>query len=421
VNDSKPPHRKRQPTRRKPSASGQTAVRVGVPALLGAHAHGEGVNFALFSQHATRVRLELFDHAEDATAARVIDLDPARHRTGDVWHVWIEGIRPGQLYAYRVDGSYQPSAGHRFNFNKLLLDPLATAISGLPTWGFGLARGYDPSVPDGDSGRSAVDDAGAMPKCVFTHEHFDWHEDRHPRHPWSKTVIYETHVRGFTIHPSSGVEHPGTYRGLMEKIPYLKELGVTAVELMPVQEFNEHGAAGINPQTGQPLTDYWGYDPVAFVAPKASYCSLGGAGQQRVELKEMVQAFHGAGIEVFLDVVFTHTAEGNAQGPTLYFRGIDNTIFYMLADDRRSYRDYTGTGNTINASHPVVRDLILTALRHWVVEMHVDGFRFDLAAVLGRGPTGDLLQSPAARADRRRPDPQACEAHRRGLGCRRSV
>jgi glycogen operon protein len=365
-----------------------------VPALLGAHAHGEGVNFALFSRHATRVRLELFDHAEDATAARVIDLDPARHRTGDVWHVWIEGIRPGQLYAYRVDGPYQPSAGHRFNFNKLLLDPLATAISGLPTWGFGPARGYDPSVPDGDSGRSAVDDAGAMPKCVFTHEHFDWHEDRRPRHPWSKTVIYETHVRGFTIHPSSGVEHPGTYRGLMEKIPYLKELGVTAVELMPVQEFNEHEAAGVNPQTGQPLRDYWGYDPVAFVAPKASYCSLGGAGQQTVELKEMVQAFHGAGIEVFLDVVFTHTAEGNAQGPTLYFRGMDNTIFYMLADDRRSYRDYTGTGNTVNASHPVVRDLILTALRHWVVEMHVDGFRFDLAAVLGRGPTGDLLRNP---------------------------
>ena len=374
--------------------SERTEVRVGVPLPLGTYARGEGVNFAFFSRHASRVRLEFFDHPEDATAARVIDLDPARNRTGDVWHVWIEGIRPGQLYAYRVDGPYQPKDGHRFNFNKLLLDPFATAISRLPTWEFGPARGYDPSVPDGDSVCSMVDDAGAMPKCVFTQEYFDWHEDRPPKHPWSKTVIYETHVRGFTIHPSSGVAHPGTYRGLMEKIPYFKELGVTAVELMPVQEFNEHQVTGINPQTGQPLGNYWGYDPVAFFAPKASYSSSGGVGQQKLEFKEMVQAFHGAGIEVFLDVVFNHTAEGNEQGPTLCFRGIDNTIFYMLADDKRSYKDYTGTGNTINANHPVVRDHILTALRYWVVEMHVDGFRFDLAAVLGRGRSGNLLPNP---------------------------
>jgi isoamylase len=349
------------------------------------------VNFALFSRHATRVRLELFDHPEDATAARVIDLDPARNRTGDVWHVWIEGIPPGQLYAYRVDGPYQPADGQRFNFHKLLLDPCATAIARLPTWEFGPARGYDPSVPGGDAVRSTVDNAGAMPKCVLTHEQFPWHEDRPPRHPWSQTVIYEAHVRGFTIHPSSGVEHPGTYRGLMGKIPYLKDLGVTAVELMPVQEFNEHGATGTNPQTRQTLGNYWGYDPVAFLAPKASYSSSGGMGQQTLELKEMVQAFHVAGIEVFLDVVFNHTAEGNERGPTLCFRGIDNTIFYMLADDRRFYRDYTGTGNTVNANHPVVREHILTALRHWVTEMHVDGFRFDLAAVLGRGVSGALL------------------------------
>ena len=231
----------------------RTDVRVGVPLPLGTYARGEGVNFAFFSRHASRVRLELFDHPDDATATRVIDLDPARNRTGDVWHVWVEGIRPGQLYAYRVDGPYQPTDGHRFNFNKLLLDPFATAISKLPTWEFAPARGYDPSVPDGDAGCSTVDNAGAMPKCVFTQEHFHWHGDRPPRHPWSKTVIYETHVRGFTIHPSSGVTHPGTYRGLMEKIPYFKELGVTAVELMPVQEFNEHQAIGVNPHTGQPL------------------------------------------------------------------------------------------------------------------------------------------------------------------------
>jgi glycogen operon protein len=374
--------------------SEQTDVRVGVPLPLGPYARGKGVNFAFLSRHASRVRLELFDHPEEATAARGIDLDPARNRTGDVWHVWIEGIRPGQLYAYRVDGPYQPKDGHRFNFNKLLLDPFATAISRLPTWEFGPARGYDPSVPDGDSVRSMVDNAGAMPKCVFTQEHFHWHGDRPPRHPWSKTVIYETHVRGFTIHPRSGVKHPGTYRGLMEKIPYFKELGVTAVELMPVQEFNEHQGTGIDPQTGQPLGNYWGYDPVVFFAPKASYSSSGGVGQQKLEFKEMVRAFHGAGIEVILDVVFNHTAEGNEQGPTLCYRGIDNTIFYLLADDKRSYKDYTGTGNTINANHPVVRDHIYTALRYWVVEMHIDGFRFDLAAVLGRGRSGNLLPNP---------------------------
>jgi isoamylase len=374
--------------------SERSDVRVGVPLPLGTYARGEGVNFAFFSRHASRVRLELFDHPEDAAAARAIDLDPARNRTGDVWHVWIEGIRPGQLYAYRVDGPYRPRDGHRFNVNKLLIDPFATAISRVHAWDFGPARGYDPSAPDGDSVCSMVDNAGAMPKCVFTHEHFHWQVDRPPRHPWSQTVIYETHVRGFTIHPSSGVEHPGTYRGLMEKLPYIKELGVTAVELMPVQEFNEHQAKGINPQTGRPLGNYWGYDPVAFFAPKASYSSSGSVGQQKLEFKEMVQAFHGAGIEVILDVVFNHTAEGNEQGPTLCFRGIDNTIFYMLADDKRSYKDYTGTGNTINANHPVVRDHILTALRYWVVEMHVDGFRFDLAAVLGRSRSGTLLPNP---------------------------
>jgi isoamylase len=368
-----------------------TDVRVGVPLPLGTYARGEGVNFAVFSRHASCVRLELFDHPETATAARVIDLDPARNRTGDVWHVWVEGIRPGQLYAYRVDGPYQPSEGHRFNVHKLLLDPFATAISRVPNWDFELARGYDPSAPERDLVCSSVDDAGAMPKCVFTHEHFHWQDDRLLRHPWSKTVIYEIHIRGFTIHLSSGVEHPGTYRGLMEKIPYLKDLGVTAVELMPVQEFNEHQVTGINPHTGQPLRNYWGYDPVVFCAPKASYSSAGGVGQQKLEFREMVQAFHTAGIEVILDVVFNHTAEGDELRPTLCFRGMDNAIFYTLAGDNRYYQDYTGTGNTINANHPVVRDHILGALRYWMVEMHVDGFRFDLASVLGRDGTGKLL------------------------------
>ncbi len=212
-----------------------------------------------------------------------------------------------------------PSKGHRFNFNRLLLDPFATAISRLPPWDFASARGYDPGRRRKTWLFRPLDNSGSMPKCVFVNEPFDWDGDQPPRHPWSQTVIYETHVRGFTIHPQSGVDHPGTYRGLMEKIPYLKTLGVTAVELMPVQEFNETSVTRRNPQTSQPLRNYWGYDPVVFFAPKASYSSSGGLGQQKLEFKEMVRALHVAGIEVILDVVFNHTAEGNELGPTLCF------------------------------------------------------------------------------------------------------
>ena len=371
--------------------SERSNIRVGVPLPLGTQESGGGINFAIFSRYADRVRLELFDHPGDAVPARIIDLDSTRNRTGDIWHVWVEGIGPGQLYAYRVDGPYEPNEGHRFNFNRLLLDPFAAAISRLPPWDFASARGYDPKAPEKDLSFAKLDNSGSMPKCVFVNEPFEWDGDQPPRHLWSKTVIYETHVRGFTIHPTSGVDHPGTYRGLMEKIPYFKELGVTAVELMPVQEFNETSVTRRNPQKSQPLTNYWGYDPVVFFAPKASYSSAGGLGQQKIEFKEMVRAFHKTGIEVVLDVVFNHTAEGDELGPTLCFRGIDNAIFYTLADDKRHYKDYTGTGNTINANHPVVRDHILAALRYWVVEMHVDGFRFDLASVLGRAGTGKLL------------------------------
>jgi glycogen operon protein len=366
-------------------------VRAGSPLPLGTQEMGGGVNFAIFSRRATRIRLELFDHPEDAAPARTFELDSAHNRTGDVWHVWVKGIGPGQLYAYRLDGPYQPKEGHRFNFNRLLLDPFAAAISHLPPWDFASARGYDPSAPEQDLVISKLDNARTMPKCVFVNDPFNWAGDQPPRHPWSKTVIYETHVRGFTIHPKSGVDHPGTYRGLMEKIPYLKTLGVTAVELMPVQEFDETSVTRKNPQTGQMLRNYWGYDPVAFFAPKASYSSSGGLGQQRLEFKEMIQAFHKAGIEVILDVVFNHTAEADELGPTLCFRGMDNAIFYILAEDNRHYKDYTGTGNTINANHPVVRGHILAALRCWMVEMHVDGFRFDLASVLGRDGAGKLL------------------------------
>ena len=358
---------------------------------LGAHESGSGVNFAIFTRNATRVRLEFFHRPEDAAPALAIDLDPARNRTGDIWHIWVKGIASAQLYAYRIDGPYEPYAGHRFNVRNLLLDPFATAISHQPHWDFTAALGYDPSSPEKDLAPSTLDNAGKMPKCVYSTHPFDWADDQPPRHPWSKTIIYETHVRGFTIDPRSGVEHPGTFRGLMEKIPHLKALGVTAVELMPIQEFNESSVTRRNPLTDQRLSTYWGYDSIAFFAPKASYCSSGSLGQQTCEFKELVQALHKAGIEVILDMVFNHTAEGNELGPTLCFRGMDNAIFYSLADDKRHYKDFAGTGNTVNANHPVVRDHILAALRYWVVEMHVDGFRFDEASVLDRDSTGKLL------------------------------
>jgi glycogen operon protein len=370
-------------------------VRSGSPLPWGTHLIGDGVNFAIFSRHATRVRLEFYDAPGDGTPSRTIDLDPERHRTGDVWHVWVRGVPQGQLYAYRVEGPYDPQKGHRFNANKLLLDPFAAALAGPEQWDFGPARGYDPSVPPPDLSFSTVDDAASMPKSVFTHEHFDWEGDRPPRHPASRTVIYETHVRGCTIHASSGVAHPGTYRGMVEKLPYFEALGVTAIELMPVLEFNENELARANPLTGERLKNYWGYDPVLFFAPKGSYSSRGTLGGQTSEFKEMVKAFHRLGIEVILDVVLNHTAEGNESGPTICLRGIENSIFYILNDsDMRLYKDYTGTGNTLNANHPVVRDYILDVLRYWAMEMHVDGFRFDLASVLGRDEHGGVLHNP---------------------------
>jgi len=381
----------RDPSESIPVTREHADVRVGSPQLLGASESGGGVNFAIFSRNASRIRLELFDHPEDAEPVRFFDLDAGRNRTGDVWHIWVEGIVSGQLYAYRADGPYQPSEGHRFDFKKLLLDPSAAAISPSPHWDFIAARGYDPASPLQDLTISNLDNSRSMPKCVFLNEPFDWAEDQPLRHPWSETVIYEIHLRGFTIHSKSDVDHPGTYRGLMEKIPYLKKLGVTAVELMPVQEFNETSITRRNPQTNQLLKNYWGYDSVAFLATKASYGSFGGLGQQKREFQEMTRALHQAGIEVILDVVFNHTAEGDELGPTLCFRGLDNAIFYTLDEDPRYYKDYTGTGNTVNANHPVVRDYILAALCYWTVEMHVDGFRFDLASALGRDGTGKLL------------------------------
>ncbi len=377
-----------------PSASPAASpgrVEVGAPLPLGAHETRGGANFALFSRSATRVRLEFFDRSTDGAPSRVIDLDPARNRTGDVWHVWVEGILSGQCYGYRVDGPYDPAQGHRFNFNRLLIDPFAAALAHPPAWDFAAALGYNPDDPSKDLAPAPTDNAATTPKCVYLNEPFDWDNCLPPRHPWAKTVIYELHVRGFTHQPESGVAHPGTYQGLVEKIPYLKDLGVTAVELMPVLEFNPGPIGRQNPLTGDPLTNFWGYDPIVFCAPLAAYSSGGGQGEQCREFKSMVRAFHAAGIEVFLDVVFNHTAEANQLDPTLSFRGLDNSIYYTLPDDKRFYSDFTGTGNTIDANHPVVRDHILAVLRGWTIDMHIDGFRFDLAAVLGRDEHGSLL------------------------------
>ncbi len=370
-------------------------VQAGNPLPIGgAHQQGNGVNFVLFSRHATGVRLELYQKADDSSPSRVIAFDPVRHRTGDVWHVWVRGIPGGQLYGYRVEGPYLPDEGHRFNPHKLLLDPYARAIAGVENWDFLAARGYDSSSSLTDLSFSTVDDAGTTPKCIFTNDHFDWEMDSPPKHSASDTVIYETHVRGFTIHPSSKAERPGTFIGLTEKIPYLQDLGVTAVELMPVLEFNENESNRLNPTTGERLKNYWGYNHVAFFAPKLSYSTGGPHGQQTREFREMVKAFHRAGIEVILDIVLNHTAEGDELGPTISLRGIENSIFYMLQENGcRYYKNFSGVGNTLNANHPVVREFVRNVLRYWVMHMHVDGFRFDLASVLGRDEHGNILRN----------------------------
>jgi glycogen operon protein len=377
-----------------PRSDTDLVTDTGFPLPLGPHPWADGINFSVFSRHARRVWLELFETADDTAPLHRVELAPHGHRTGDIWHVWVKGLRPGQLYGYRADGPYAPENGHRFNPHKLLIDPYAAALTHLDTWDFRRAHGYDSDSPQQDLSPSTENNSATTPKCIVIERQTGWEATRPLHRPWADTVIYELHVRGFTIHPSAGVDHPGTYRGLIEKIPYLKDLGITAVELMPVQEFNENELARVNPHTGERLRNYWGYNPAAFMAPNGFYSSAGCCGEQVEEFKDMVKAFHAAGIEVILDVVFNHTAESDELGPTFSWRGLDNRIYYLLAPDRRFYTDYTGTGNTLKSDHPVVRDLILDALRYWVVEMHVDGFRFDLASVLGRDEEGHLLADP---------------------------
>jgi isoamylase len=344
---------------------------------LGATFVREGVNFSIFSRNCDAIDLLLFDNVDDAHPSRVIRLDAKENRTFYYWHVLVPGINPGQLYGYRVHGPYNPAVGHRFDSTKLLLDPYTRAVAVGPNYSREAAS------------RRGDNCALAMKSVAVEARGYDWEGDRLLRLPYADTIIYEMHVAGFTRHPSSGVplEKRGTYAGLIDKIPYLRSLGVTAVELLPVQQFDEQD---IRP----PLKNYWGYNPIAFFAPHAGYCSCKDPLGPVNEFRDMVKALHLAGIEVILDVVFNHTAEGNENGPTLSFRGLENRAYYMLQSNSAKYADYSGCGNTVNGNHSIVRRMILDCLKYWVSFMHVDGFRFDLASILARDEWGLPLRSP---------------------------
>lgn len=353
----------------------ETKINTGSPYPLGATYDGEGVNFALFSENAEAVELYLYDSSNQ----QEIEKFKITEKTHQVWHIYVSGIKPGQLYGYRVHGPYGPAQGHRFNPHKLLIDPYAKAISGVVQWNDAL---FAYNIGEDDLSLDTTDSAPFVPKSVVIDGHFDWGDDHPPRVPMHQSVIYETHVKGFTAtHPEIPEEIRGTYAALAHPVTinYLKELGITAIELLPIHHFitDRH-------LQDKGLTNYWGYNSVGFFAPDVRYSASGTHGEQVVEFKEMVKALHSAGIEVILDVVYNHTGEGNEMGPTLSFRGIDNASYYRLAEDPRYYMDFTGTGNTLNTRQPNVLRLIMDSLRYWVQEMHVDGFRFDLASALAR-------------------------------------
>ncbi len=369
------------------------SIQAGKPYPLGATVLPGRVHFGLVSYNATRVWLQLYDDPQARYPEYEFELDPKIHRTGGVWHIEVTGIGPGALYMFRVDGPFAPEKGLRFNPNIPLLDPYAKALTGNFRWDLREAFAYEPESPLVDLSYRTRVDAGKLPKCIVVDDEFDWQGDRPINRPLQESVIYEAHVRGLSRHPSAGVQHPGTYRGVIEMIPYLQELGITSLELLPIQEFDEFENVRFNPDTGEQLTNYWGYNTIAFFAPKSGYAADGTLGEQVREFKEMVRALHAAGIEVILDVVFNHSGEGNEWGPTLNFRGIDNTTYYMLEEDPRYYRNFSGTGNTMNCNNPVMRTFIMECLHYWVVEMHVDGFRFDLGSILGRDEHGNLLEN----------------------------
>lgn len=350
----------------------------GHPYPLGATWDKKGVNFALFAENATEVEVCLFDSESDKKEKHRIKLTERSHQ---IWHGYIPDLKPGQLYGYRVSGPYEPQNGHRYNPNKLLIDPYAKAVAGIINWDDSLF-GYDIHSEEKDLSFSESDSAPFVPKSVVIDESFNWEDDTAPKVAYHHTIIYEAHVKGLTKQLDKIPDNiRGTYAaiGHPETINYLKALGITAIELMPVHHFvsdrhlKEKG-----------LNNYWGYNSIGFFAPDARYSSSGVRGEQVTEFKEMVKALHKAGIEVILDVVYNHTAEGNELGPTLSFKGIDNASYYRLTDDKRYYNDYTGTGNTLSANLPSVLRLIMDSLRYWVIDMHVDGFRFDLASTLAR-------------------------------------
>jgi len=355
-------------------------IEAGSPHPLGATPTAAGVNFSLFSASADYVELLLFaTHRETAPFATVV-FDPHVNKTYHYWHAHIRGLRPGVLYAYRVDGPNEPQEGHRFDRAKVLIDPYSKGNNN------NLWLRADACQPGGNL-------ATSMRSVVINTAGYDWEGDRPLRRPMEESIIYELHVRGFTASPTSGVRHPGTFSGIIERIDYLKNLGITAVELMPVFDFDETDV--VREVNGRPLRNYWGYSPIGFLAPQSSYCVSPSTGAHLTEFRDMVKALHRAGIEVILDVVFNHTAEGDHLGPYQSFRGIDNRTYYCLTPhDRRFYLDFTGCGNTFNCNHPIAQKLILDSLRFWVREMHVDGFRFDLASVMVRGEDGAPLKYP---------------------------
>lgn len=334
-----------------------------------------GINFAIFSRHAENLWLLLFTPTGKNIGE--IELDPIVNKTGDIWHIMLRTRNHNLQYCFKTNGPHDPSgSGHFYDADAFLLDPYASSLAGGEKW-------------NGPTNKQA----GFKRRCLIEKNDFDWEDDRPLKIPLQDSIIYEMHVRGYTRHPSSNVKHPGTFAGIIEKIPYLQELGITAVELMPVAEFNENENIHTNPKTGEKLLNFWGYSPITFCAPKASYAADNKGGNQVREFKEMVKALHRTGIEVILDVVFNHTAEGGSDGPTLNFRGLDNTIYYLLDPDTREYLNFSGCGNTLNCNHPIVRQHIIDCLHYWVIEMHVDGFRFDLASILGRDQNGVPLSN----------------------------
>ncbi len=351
----------------------------GRPYPLGGMWDGEGVNFALFSENATGVELCLFDSPDSDKESHRIRIE---ERTDQVWHAYLPEIRPGQMYGYRVHGPYEPEAGHRFNQSKLLIDPYSKALTGTVKRSEAMFA-YPIGNPEADLVRDDRDNAASVPKSVVIEQAFTWGEDQLLRTPWDKTIIYEVHVKGFTMrHPDVPGDLRGTYAGLATPvaIEYLQRLGVTAVELLPVHHFVSDKVL-----TDRGLSNYWGYNSINFFAPDIRYAASKDRGRHVNEFKTMVKILHSAGIEVILDVVYNHTGEGNHLGPTLSFRGIDNAVYYrLMPDNRRYYKDYTGCGNTLNVTHPRTLQLIMDSLRYWVLEMHVDGFRFDLASTLAR-------------------------------------